>query len=71
MNGECSINSSFLAGVTLAAYQEDNGTLRSLSGAVLSEWPSHLTIDGVTFTLEVVERVGFDDRGTFFNAEYC
>lgn len=71
MKGTTYVHPSFLAGVTLAGYEQDDGTIRSTSGITLSAWPEELTFEEKTFTLETVVPCGSGPKGKFVNAEYC
>lgn len=70
MKGTISFNPSFMAGFTLAAYREKDGTLTSISGARMNGWPDEITIEGTTFTFEYATVVGGTAERQFLNAEY-
>jgi len=72
MKSKMCVDDSFMGGITLAGYVRDDGSIESISGHVIEQWPAELTIDGTTFTFEYARFVGDprDPRGKFYNAEY-
>jgi hypothetical protein len=72
MTGMTHVNTGFLAGFALAAYELPDGTLKSTGGAKMNGWPEEITIEGITFTFEYAEFVGREDdpEGRFMNAQY-
>ena len=70
MQGTINFNPSFMAGFTLAAHREKDGTLVSDTGAKMAGWPDEITIEDTTFTFEYAEVVGGTQERPFLNAEY-
>lgn len=69
-----SMPKNFMAGFTLAGYENPDGTVESCGSVSerMDGWPEEITIEGVTFTLESVDVVGKDSATgrDFINAEY-